>query len=49
MVTNHRKIPVLEFLFNEVAGLRRATLLKETPTPVLSCVFVKISGGIEVD
>ena len=34
---SHRKTPVLESLFNKVAGLRFVTLLKKPPTQVFSC------------
>ena len=39
---NHRKVPVLESLFNKVAALRPAILLKETPALVLPCGFCKV-------
>ena len=39
----HRRTPVLEFLFNKVAGLRPGTLLKKTPTQVFSCEYWEIS------
>ena len=32
-----RKTPVFKSLFNKIAGLRPATLLKKTPTQVFSC------------
>ena len=39
----HRKGPVLESLFNNVAGIRTATLLKrETATQALSCEYYEI-------
>ena len=31
----------MESLFNKVAGLRFATLLKKTPTQVFSCEFLR--------
>ena len=37
---------VLESLFNEVSGLRTATLLKETPTQVFSCEYYQIFKNI---
>ena len=38
----HRKTPVLESLFNKVAGLQTCNYLKKTPTPVFSCKCSKI-------
>ena len=39
----HRKVPVLESLFNKVAGLKRsATLLKRDSTQVFPCEICEI-------
>ena len=50
IVTNHKKKHLcLSPLFNKVADLSPATLLKRTKTQAFSYVFVMISGVIEVD
>ena len=38
----HKKIPVLESLFNKIADLRPATLLEKAPARVLSYEFSEI-------
>ena len=42
VINIHRKTPVLESLFNKVAGLKACNYIKETPTQVFSCEYYKI-------
>ena len=38
----HKKTPVLESLFNKVAGLKACSFIKKTPTQVFSCEYCEI-------